>query len=120
MLDKVTMLISVPGLHRTILRVPPVTRAPEPYAAVFTFNWVSASGTSCFLAALTAAALLGVKPSGLWRIYKGTAKQLAFPMLTIAIMLAVAYLMNYSGIDRKSTRLNSSHRTISYAVFCLK
>src|SRR5207248_11202144 len=23
-------------------------------------------------------------------------------------------------IDRKSTRLNSSHRTISYAVFCLK
>src|SRR5437867_13068968 len=26
----------------------------------------------------------------------------------------------YQGIDRKSTRLNSSHRTISYAVFCLK
>src|SRR5437867_7030275 len=25
-----------------------------------------------------------------------------------------------SGKDRKSTRLNSSHRTISYAVFCLK
>src|SRR5207248_8921029 len=24
------------------------------------------------------------------------------------------------GEDRKSTRLNSSHRTISYAVFCLK
>src|SRR5437762_4875914 len=24
------------------------------------------------------------------------------------------------GIDRKSTRLNSSHRCISYAVFCLK
>src|SRR5437773_7547376 len=24
------------------------------------------------------------------------------------------------GIDRKSTRLNSSHITISYAVFCLK
>src|SRR5207248_7101409 len=25
-----------------------------------------------------------------------------------------------SAADRKSTRLNSSHRTISYAVFCLK
>src|SRR5207248_11239140 len=25
-----------------------------------------------------------------------------------------------AAIDRKSTRLNSSHRTISYAVFCLK
>src|SRR5207248_4889431 len=27
---------------------------------------------------------------------------------------------NVFGSDRKSTRLNSSHRTISYAVFCLK
>src|SRR5476649_3063687 len=26
----------------------------------------------------------------------------------------------YSGGDRKSTRLNSSHTVISYAVFCLK
>src|SRR5438094_5388172 len=26
----------------------------------------------------------------------------------------------YPAPDRKSTRLNSSHRTISYAVFCLK
>src|SRR5689334_24781708 len=25
-----------------------------------------------------------------------------------------------SGLDRKSTRLNSSHSSISYAVFCLK
>src|SRR5437762_10773804 len=27
---------------------------------------------------------------------------------------------NGSSLDRKSTRLNSSHRCISYAVFCLK
>src|SRR3712207_8346757 len=29
-------------------------------------------------------------------------------------------LMGPGGIDRKSTRLNSSHANISYAVFCLK
>src|SRR5207248_9866138 len=29
-------------------------------------------------------------------------------------------LPDFRGRDRKSTRLNSSHRTISYAVFCLK
>src|SRR5207248_3744104 len=29
-------------------------------------------------------------------------------------------LWGSAGSDRKSTRLNSSHRTISYAVFCLK
>src|SRR5258708_32037947 len=32
----------------------------------------------------------------------------------------VARLLASSGIDRKSTRLNSSHQIISYAVFCLK
>src|SRR5437867_10729061 len=31
-----------------------------------------------------------------------------------------ALLRHGSVVDRKSTRLNSSHRTISYAVFCLK
>src|SRR3712207_8487445 len=28
--------------------------------------------------------------------------------------------LGYAGVDRKSTRLNSSHANISYAVFCLK
>src|SRR2546427_13102808 len=38
------------------------------------------------------------------------------------VMLVHQYLQNDGGrhIDRKSTRLNSSHSQISYAVFCLK
>src|SRR5207248_5095212 len=32
----------------------------------------------------------------------------------------VTGVVTAAGTDRKSTRLNSSHRTISYAVFCLK
>src|SRR5437764_6248783 len=32
----------------------------------------------------------------------------------------IANLRHRFGEDRKSTRLNSSHRCISYAVFCLK
>ena len=97
-LDRLTQSIAVPGLHRTIQRVPPVTRAPEPYGAIFTFNWLSASGTSCFLAATAAALLLGVRPGRFWSIYTSTNRQLAFPMLTIASMLALAYVMNYSGM----------------------
>src|SRR5437762_10219568 len=34
--------------------------------------------------------------------------------------IAVALLGRNTAVDRKSTRLNSSHRCISYAVFCLK
>src|SRR5207248_4834034 len=33
---------------------------------------------------------------------------------------SVGTIIAYKWVDRKSTRLNSSHRTISYAVFCLK
>src|SRR5207248_8990843 len=36
----------------------------------------------------------------------------------IGLMGSSRYPITYE--DRKSTRLNSSHRTISYAVFCLK
>src|SRR5690242_21449501 len=34
--------------------------------------------------------------------------------------VGLARLMEHARIDRKSTRLNSSHMSISYAVFCLK
>ncbi|MFN8062884.1 MAG: lactate permease LctP family transporter [Vicinamibacterales bacterium] len=88
----------VPGLHNAITRVPPVTSAPAPYAAVFTFNWLSASGTACFLATIAAALALGVRPARFAAIYKATFAQLATAMLTIASMLGLAYLMNYSGM----------------------
>jgi lactate permease len=90
--------VMVPGLHNVITRVPPVTPAPAPYAAVFTLNWLSASGTACFLATIAAALVLGVKPRQFAGIYKATFRQLSFAMATIASMLGLAYLMNYSGM----------------------
>ncbi len=90
--------LMVPGLHNAITRIPPVTPAPAPYAAVFTLNWLSASGTACFLATIAAAVVLRVKPAQFVGIYKATFKQLSFAMATIASMLGLAYLMNYSGM----------------------
>src|SRR3712207_8763965 len=37
-----------------------------------------------------------------------------------AILVSGGTLVLLAGVDRKSTRLNSSHANISYAVFCLK
>jgi len=90
--------VFVPYLHNQITRIPPVTAAASPYAAVFTFNWLTASGTACFLATLAAALFLGVGPSQLAGIYVATFRQLKFAILTIASMLGLAYLMNYSGM----------------------
>ena len=81
-----------------ITRVPPVTPKPAPYAAVFTFNWLSASGTACLLAILATALVLRVKPARVVGAYVATFTQLSTAMVTIASMLGLAYLMNYSGM----------------------
>jgi L-lactate transport len=98
LLDGVTLRIPVPGLHNMIQRMPPVTAAPQPYAALFIFNWLSAAGTSCFLACIVAALALGIEPRRFGSIYMATLRQLALPILTIASVLALAFVMNYSGM----------------------
>ena len=83
-LDRVTMLIPVASLHNEIIRMPPVTAQPSPYPAVFTFNWLSASGTACLFAILASALLLGVKPRQVVKLYTDTFRQLALTLVTIA------------------------------------
>jgi len=90
--------ILVPGLHNLITQVPPVVPKPAPYAAMYEFNWLSASGTACLLAILATALFLRVSPARLGKVYTDTFKQLSLPMVTIATMLGLAYLMNYSGM----------------------
>ncbi len=90
--------IEVPGLHQMITRMPPVTATPQPYAAVFNLNWLAAAGTSCFIAAMLASLVLGMSPKKFAALFVATLRQLALPMLTIASVLALAFLMNYSGM----------------------
>jgi lactate permease len=90
--------LMVPGLHNQIQQVPPVSKQPAPYAALYELNWLTASGTSCFLATMVAALLLGVSPKRFVGLYKATFNQLSLAIVTIASMLGLAYLMNYSGM----------------------
>jgi len=97
LLNRVNIVFNWPGLHNIIERVPPVVAAPTPYAATYNFNWLSASGTACLFAAIFSAILLRVSPRRFAQIFWKTVKQLALPELTIAAVLALAFLMNYSG-----------------------
>ena len=90
--------LMVPGLHNQITRVEPVVPKPTPYAALYELNWLSASGTACFLAILATALVLRVRPAQVVKTYVDTFTQLKFAILTIASMLGLAYLMNYSGM----------------------
>lgn len=86
-----------PGLHNQVMKMPPVTTKPVPYEAFYTLPWLSASGTACLVAALLSALVLGVSPSRFFKILVKTVKQLALAELTIAVVMALAFLMNYSG-----------------------
>lgn len=86
-----------PGLHRLIVRMPPVAEHATPYDAVYTFNWLSASGTACLIAALLSAVVLRMKPGAFLAVLGGTIRQLVLAETTIATVLGLAFLMNYSG-----------------------
>src|SRR5256885_4111380 len=43
-----------------------------------------------------------------------------FPVLLLVLVISNRMVEGSEILDRKSTRLNSSHLVISYAVFCLK
>ena len=68
--------------------------------ATFKLNWLSASGTSCLFAAICAAGFLKVSPARFGRILGRTAQQLIISESTIAIVLGLAYLMNFSGATK--------------------
>jgi lactate permease len=96
-LNRPTLLFAWPWLHNEILRMPPVSPRPAPYAAIFTFNWLSAAGTSCVFAAIAAAFLLGMSLRQFLTLCLRTARQLKTAEFTMALVLAIAFLMNYCG-----------------------
>lgn len=92
--------VPVPGLHQVVQRTPPVVPpGTPPEAAVFRFNWLSATGTAILLAALLTGARLGFRPRELAAEYLATLRRVRFSLLTIAAMLALGNVTKYSGTD---------------------
>ena len=96
-LNATNVTVNWPGLHNTILQAAPVVAKATPYAAQYKFTWLSASGTACLFAAILGAIAAGLRPGQFVRVIGHTARQLALAELTLAAVLALAFLMNYSG-----------------------
>ncbi|MGB8957970.1 MAG: L-lactate permease [Candidatus Aminicenantales bacterium] len=89
----------VPGLDRLVYRMPPVVPMEAAEPAVFTFNWLSFTGTGIFVAAVLSGFLMGFSPRRLIRCYGRTLKRVRFSLLTVAAMLSLGYVARYSGLD---------------------
>ena len=91
--------IPIVWLDKLVVRVPPVVAASTPEAAVFNFNWISATGTGIFIASILAGLAMGYSLKGLADVYWRTLKVVRFSLLTISAMLAIGFTTRYSGID---------------------
>jgi lactate permease len=105
-----------PGLHMVAHRVPPVVSKPTAEAAVYTLNWLSATGSGILLAAVISGLVMGYKVRDLVKVYWDTLKLLRYSLMTIAAMLALGYTTRYAGIDT-TLGLAFSHTGVLYPFF---
>src|SRR5205823_1009024 len=94
-----TAVWDVPYLHLAVTRAAPVVTKLTPEAARYDFNWLSATGTGCFFAAIVAGLLLGVGPVQLARIFWSTLKRMKLAVIAISFMLGLGFTTRYSGLD---------------------
>ena len=90
----------VPRLDGRVAKVPPATREPfEIERAVYRLNWLAAAGTGILVAALVSVPWLGIGWRRAGRLWCDTLLRLGPSLLTISLMLALAFVTRYSGTD---------------------
>ena len=121
MYDDFVINISVPFLDKMVARMPPVVSAATPYAAVYKFDWLSATGTAILFAAPAVHLRLRMKPKDALTTFARTLKDLALPIYSIGMVLAFALSLTIPGCRRPgpgagpipATRLPSSRRSLA-------
>ncbi|MBI3821549.1 MAG: lactate permease LctP family transporter [Planctomycetes bacterium] len=115
-LHPTNVLIQVPALHKQIARDKPVVAKFEKEPAVYELNWLSATGTGIFFAAILSAFWLRIGAYDFVCIFGNTVRSMRWPLFTIACMLAIAYTTRYSGMDA-TMGLAFTHTGALYPLF---
>jgi lactate permease len=90
-LDGLTVEFDWPGLDLT-------NADGEPLSAVtFKFNWANAAGTLLLVSGLLTMLALRLSPGRALGVFGRSLEQLKWATLTVATVLALAYVMNFSG-----------------------
>lgn len=98
-LEHWVLKIPVPSLDQLVQKMPPIVPVPTGYEAVYKFDAVSATGTAIMLGAVIAIVLLKMRPAAALRTFGETANELKVPIYSIGMVLAFAFIANYSGLS---------------------
>lgn len=85
--------IAWPSLHNEVF----ITAYNKPYEAVWGFQALG-TGTAITVASVIVAAVVGHSPADYFRAVGKAFGQVRIPALTTVLIIALAYLMNYSGL----------------------
>lgn len=88
----------MPGVHQAIQQMPPIVAAPKAVEAVYTWNILGASGTAILVAAIVTILTASITWREAFEELHATRQQLQLPILMICLVMAVANVMNYSGM----------------------
>ncbi|WP_410593188.1 L-lactate permease [Amycolatopsis sp. lyj-23] len=97
LLHRADWVFAWPGLHNHVVQHPPITAKSTPYAATLTVDFLFSPGTVALVAAVIAGFAMGARPKLLLTTYRKTLFQMRWALATIFTILAIAFVMNYSG-----------------------
>lgn len=93
------LALKVPGLHELVVKTAPIVAKNTPYPAIYTLDFLSATGSGILLAALLAMPVLGISAREGFAVFKSTLRELRKPIFTISCVLGFAFIANYSGLS---------------------
>ncbi|MBI0394189.1 MULTISPECIES: L-lactate permease [Acinetobacter] len=98
-LHDLVISIKVPFLHQMVQKIPPVVSEIKDYDAIYKFDWFSATGTAIIFAAIITIIFLKMKPKEAVVTFGETINELKIPIYSIGMVLAFAFIANYSGMS---------------------
>ncbi|MDB6443180.1 MULTISPECIES: lactate permease LctP family transporter [Pseudomonas] len=90
---------AIPHLDKMVVKVAPIVVTPTAIPAVFKLDPISATGTAIFFSALISMLVLKINFKTGLTTFKETFFELRWPILSIGMVLAFAFVTNYSGMS---------------------
>lgn len=90
---------AIPHLDQLVIKTAPIVVNATPMPAVFKLDPISATGTAIFLSALLSMLVLKIDVKTGLTTFKETLYELRWPILSIGMVLAFAFVTNYSGMS---------------------
>ncbi|MDO7928382.1 lactate permease LctP family transporter [Pseudomonas sp. KFB-139] len=94
-----TINITVPYLDQLVIKGTPIVAKATAMPAVYKFDLIAASGTAILFSAILAMIVLRISPRIGLTTFKETLIELRWAIVSIGMVLAFAFVMNYSGMS---------------------